>query len=93
MYKSAKMDRAMSGSDVKEFSKIRAEICGEYFLLLASQTATAPPRERPNTTILSLFISGRLSKKSIAASESKYNPVINESHKLQVHLTVSNVVK
>lgn len=72
--KSAKIDFAISGSDVKVFSRTSAAICGEYFLLLASQAATAPPSERPNTTILSLLMSGRLIKKSIAASESKYSP-------------------
>lgn len=71
MNKSAKIDLAISGSDVKVFSRTKAAICGEYFLLLASQAATAPPSDRPNTTILSLLMSGRLIKKSIAASESK----------------------
>jgi hypothetical protein len=93
MYKSAKIDRAMSGSDVKEFSMTRADICGEYFPRLASQTATAPPRERPNTTILSLFISGRLSKKSIAASESKYNPVKKLVKFIHPCLTVLHILK
>lgn len=71
IYNFSKIDLAMSGSDVNVFSRTSAAMCREYFSLVAKQAATAPPSDRPNTTILSLLISGRLIKKSRAASESK----------------------
>ena len=65
---------AISGRDVKVFSTISADICGEIEGLLANPIATAPPSDRPNSTSRFEFTSSRFTKYCTAASPSKYRP-------------------